>query len=939
MPANIPIFVMSFNRPHYLTRVLESLRQQVGCDIENRNIILFQDGSINAFSKKRYAQDTDVKNCIKIFNSMFPNGKTQVSSVNLGVALNFDRAEKYGFEKLKADYIIFLEDDLILSAHYIAVLETLIKRFSSDDRVGYISAYGHYNRPLDEQRANRDKLIPLYHNWGFALYRRQWEKIRPYILDYLKIVEDIDYRERDNQKISDLFKSWGFGCPATSQDAAKTIACCVGNVIKINTYICNAKYIGEHGLHMNPALFQKRGFANTVLYPERVKRFEILDEGRYQTILKAQLAWAGKPVSKGSIKLPPVDAANPSAALVRAAYRALLQRDPDPDGMAAYMRLFEANPLAEALEIALERLVKSAEFARRQQAEEMTSPSLEIEYLCHSLSGRDVWFAVDRAAKDSYTLAIRKAPIRQSAVTHLQRLYRIGRRHLKLADFGANIGTVSLPAACLCDASVLAVEGLSKNVALLSAAVLKNGLGGRVIPAHIAASDAINVVPMGGSSAWGAIQLKGGGQPTPSGNMAQILGLFGFENADLIKLDIEGAEMRSLTDSTSVLSVYRHTDVIFESNTHTCGVFRYRPQDLWRHFISLGYSLYAFHGDRLFPLSATDPQHRNVIDVLATRTGADILIKDYGYRVSRMLDSELLEFLEHEIKGSLHQQQHVAAQIDFLSKGVREDPRWKSIADTLPMLSERFTKPVVSTLSPKTSGRQLSGTDRPDRTHPKTAAGIADKLFGDNVLAGYQPALPEDLQGWNSNHPVFRDLIASLKVKTILDVGVWKGGSTIELSSLLKEFNIDGAVIAIDTFLGSTEHWNRGRTDRIFDSLLIGYGYPQLYWQFISNVKHRGCEEYVVPLPQTTENAIRILQMHGIRADLIHLDAAHEYEAVVRDALGFWDLLNPGGFLVGDDYHPSWPGVIRAATEFSTKVGVELALHEPKWVLQKPVRT
>ena len=77
--------------------------------------------------------------------------------------------------------------------------------------------------------------------------------------------------------------------------------------------------------------------------------------------------------------------------------------------------------------------------------------------------------------------------------------------------------------------------------------------------------------------------------------------------------------------------------------------------------------------------------------------------------------------------------------------------------------------------------------------------------------------------------------------------------------------------------------------------------------------------------------------MHGIRADLIHLDAAHEYEPVLRDALGFWELLKPGGFLVGDDYHPSWPGVVRGATEFAKSVGVELALHQPKWVARKPV--
>jgi hypothetical protein len=286
---------MSFNRPDYLSRVLQSLLRQRGCNIENKNIVLFQDGAVNPFSKKRHAADEDINRCIDTFKSCFPNREIQASFVNLGVALNFERAEKYGFEELNSDCVIFLEDDLVLGDHYISVLETLIKSFAHDQRVGYIAAYGHHNRSLEDQRANRNKLISLYHNWGFALYRRQWLKNRSYVLEYLNLIKDIDYTTRDRESISKLFASWGFGCPATSQDAAKTIACCVAGAIKVNTYACNATYIGERGLHMNPELFQKRGYANTVLYAERVESFEVLEGGRYEAILKEQLAWAGKP--------------------------------------------------------------------------------------------------------------------------------------------------------------------------------------------------------------------------------------------------------------------------------------------------------------------------------------------------------------------------------------------------------------------------------------------------------------------------------------------------------------------------------------------------------------------------------------------------------------------------------------------------------------------
>ena len=78
-----------------------------------------------------------------------------------------------------------------------------------------------------------------------------------------------------------------------------------------------------------------------------------------------------------------------------------------------------------------------------------------------------------------------------------------------------------------------------------------------------------------------------------------------------------------------------------------------------------------------------------------------------------------------------------------------------------------------------------------------------------------------------------------------------------------------------------------------------------------------------------------ILQRLQVTAAVVHVDAAHEYEDVMRDAAAYWAILNPGGYLIGDDYHETWPGVIKAAGEFSAKVGRPLSIDGPKWILQK----
>src|SRR5271157_515897 len=294
-----PIFVMSFNRPDYLERVLNSLRAQVDCDIDQRTIILFQDGAVNPYSNERHASDDEINQCAGIFQSLFPHSRIMRSLVNLGVALNFDRAERHGFEDLSAESVIFLEDDLVLGQHYISILDKLIEMFATDERVGYAAAYGDHTKCVQDQHAHRQQLIGLTHNWGFAFYRRQWLRMRPFLLEYLSLVREVDYRYKDAKVICELFASWGFGCPAISQDAAKTIACCGINVIKINTYTCNAAYIGAHGLHMNPGLFAERGYDKTVLYGQPVAEFEQLDDKRYRTLLTEQQNWAASRVVRG----------------------------------------------------------------------------------------------------------------------------------------------------------------------------------------------------------------------------------------------------------------------------------------------------------------------------------------------------------------------------------------------------------------------------------------------------------------------------------------------------------------------------------------------------------------------------------------------------------------------------------------------------------------
>jgi hypothetical protein len=271
-PAQAPIVVLAFNRPDYLAATLESLMRQEGVDVAARRVFLFQDGGYNRASGVTYCSDAMIGSNIDMFRRIVPHGIPLVSYHNIGIALNFDRAERFVFEELEADAAVFLEDDLVLGRYYLAVLDRLVGLALTNERVGYVAAYGNPKAPLAIQRGELSRLIPLGHNWAFGLTRRQWLKQRPYVERYLSIVRGQDYLLRDHDRIIDLFHEWGLGAPGSSQDIAKSHACILTGSARVNTYACYGHYIGRRGVHFSNEVFEELGFGGTEVLEEDLFR-------------------------------------------------------------------------------------------------------------------------------------------------------------------------------------------------------------------------------------------------------------------------------------------------------------------------------------------------------------------------------------------------------------------------------------------------------------------------------------------------------------------------------------------------------------------------------------------------------------------------------------------------------------------------------------------
>ncbi len=206
---------------------------------------------------------------------------------------------------------------------------------------------------------------------------------------------------------------------------------------------------------------------------------------------------------------------------------------------------------------------------------------------------------------------------------------------------------------------------------------------------------------------------------------------------------------------------------------------------------------------------------------------------------------------------------------------------------------------------------------------PSVAKALVSEIFrGHNPYADFRKEVAaKDLQGWGSEHPFLTDSIDKVRPRVIVEVGVWKGGSCVTMARRLKEAGMDAAVIAVDTWLGSWEHWIH---PPFFPELSLEFGCPTLYRKFLNNVLVEGLEDYIVPLPLDSANAAQFLKLLNVRPQMIHIDGGHDYDAASSDLRRWWPFLSTGGILLVDDYDEDrkvWPEVGRAVDDFVATLG------------------
>lgn len=255
-----PVILFAFARPDYLRRLCLSLKAQQGVELPDGQVHLLQDGARSRRSGIVYGDPAKIAESIATFREVFPAGQVHAAPENLGVAMNILRGERLAFQTLKADIAYFFEEDLELGPCYLAMLEALAGLIGRDPRMGYFACYGDHLREADPAAP---RLVPLEHHWGFALTRRCWAALQPWLRPFHEVYAQVDYQGRPHLRIVELYAQKGVSSMASSQDVAKTMACAELGFARVNTDVAYARYIGAQGESFRPDRFVQHGFADT----------------------------------------------------------------------------------------------------------------------------------------------------------------------------------------------------------------------------------------------------------------------------------------------------------------------------------------------------------------------------------------------------------------------------------------------------------------------------------------------------------------------------------------------------------------------------------------------------------------------------------------------------------------------------------------------------
>jgi SAM-dependent methyltransferase len=186
------------------------------------------------------------------------------------------------------------------------------------------------------------------------------------------------------------------------------------------------------------------------------------------------------------------------------------------------------------------------------------------------------------------------------------------------------------------------------------------------------------------------------------------------------------------------------------------------------------------------------------------------------------------------------------------------------------------------------------------------------------------------LKGWGSKSPVFGRLMKEVKPAVVIEVGTFLGASAVHMARLAKDLGLQTLILCVDDYRG----WPGFREK--FDFVKQRNGDAMLLQQFIHNVVETGFTNSILPIPFATSHALQYFCSVGITADLIEVDAGHDFHSAWTDINLAYKVLRPGGVMFGHDYFnkADKSGVQKAVLLFAKRNNLKVEADGAHWIMR-----
>jgi hypothetical protein len=180
-----PVALFVFNRPSHTEKTLRALMANPG--FAESPVFVFSDGPRNADDAPTVLA---VRQQVKSLG--LPNLKLIEREQNLGLARSIIR----GVTELTAEFgrVIVLEDDLLVSRHFLAYMNESLRRFEAHPEVLQIS--GHCFKVRGYEESLGSSFLPQTSSWGWATWKRAWDHFDPDLGGYQEALSNRAMRRR-----------------------------------------------------------------------------------------------------------------------------------------------------------------------------------------------------------------------------------------------------------------------------------------------------------------------------------------------------------------------------------------------------------------------------------------------------------------------------------------------------------------------------------------------------------------------------------------------------------------------------------------------------------------------------------------------------------------------------------------------------------------------